>query len=229
MRCPALTYKIRLFFNDILKHSQNVEIQRYTNLLMSKAAQNTEMLRFISEQIFDVFEKNEQDELMEWFIFTHSYSGNCANSDISRNVEKIKNLKTGNIFPHFSVQTVDNQAFNFEKIESKYFLIFFWQSNCSHCLEVLPSVKKFFERNKNLEIKIIAVSLDKDKKELLQTIENQGIKEFYNVSDFLGENSPLLETFHIIFTPKFFLLDKEKKILLKTSSFEEVEKKISTF
>lgn len=106
------------------------------------------------------------------------------------------------------------------EIQSEKTIVVFWASWCPHCLEELPKVNAWAKEN--LNTKVIAISLDDDK-----TAYETAIKQYPNLYqniDLKKWKGKAVNDYYIYGTPTFILLDKDKKIVGKYSSFAEIEK-----
>lgn len=102
--------------------------------------------------------------------------------------------------------------------ESPNYLLVFWSSTCSHCLEQLPKIHKALENNTNT--KVIAVGLEDTPG--FWKIEIPKLKDFTHVISLGKWESKYAELYAITGTPSYFILDKDKKIVAKPEEYEEV-------
>ena len=106
-------------------------------------------------------------------------------------------------------------------IQSEQTLVVFWASWCPRCAEELPKVNTWAKENPNT--KVVAISLDED-----QTAYENAIKEYPNLihnTDLKKWGGKVVNDYYIYGTPTLVLIDKDKKIMGKNSSFEELIKR----
>ena len=106
-------------------------------------------------------------------------------------------------------------------IQSEQTLVVFWASWCPRCAEELPKVNTWAKENPNT--KVVAISLDED-----QTAYENAIKEYPNLihnTDLKKWGGKVVNDYYIYGTPTLVLLDKDKKIMGKNASFEELIKR----
>lgn len=106
------------------------------------------------------------------------------------------------------------------EIQSEKTIVVFWASWCPHCMEELPKINAWAAANPNT--KVVAISLDDD-----QTAYETTIKQYpnlYHHTDLKKWKGKAVNDYYIYGTPTFILLDKDKKIVGKFSSFAEIEK-----
>jgi thiol-disulfide isomerase/thioredoxin len=152
----------------------------------------------LASQCFDEFEKTEFEKRM---------TGYAA-------------MKVGNKAPNFEIKDESGKikAKNLYQLKANQTLVVFWSSSCPHCIEEMPKLNEWAEKQKN--IKVVAISLDTD-----PTQYKEYIKQFpylLHSCDYKGWDSEGAKLYFIAATPTFIVLDKDKKIVGKLSSFNSV-------
>jgi thiol-disulfide isomerase/thioredoxin len=121
-------------------------------------------------------------------------------------------MKPGNKAPNI---LFENNSSLYD-IKSEQVLVVFWASWCPHCTEEMPKVNEWAKDHP--DTKVIAISLDDSKSEY-----DLAIKQLPNLShhtDLKKWDGKAATDYFVYGTPTFILLDKDKKILKKASSFE---------
>ena len=124
-------------------------------------------------------------------------------------------MKEGMVAPNITFSN-NSTLFN---IQSEQILVVFWASWCPHCMEEMPKINAWAEKNTNT--KVVAISLDEDK-----TIYETTIKLFPNVfhdCDLKKWQGKAVNDYYVYGTPTLILLNKEKKIMGKFANFMELE------
>ncbi|WP_420845164.1 TlpA family protein disulfide reductase [Maribacter litopenaei] len=100
---------------------------------------------------------------------------------------------------------------------SKYLLIF-WSSTCSHCLNEIPGL---YDELKNIkDTEVLAVGLEDGLENWKKTIPR--LADFHHAIALEKWDSPYVQTFAIQQTPTYFILDENKRILDRPESAEKV-------
>lgn len=141
-----------------------------------------------------------------------------------------KNLSIGNKAPDFEWNNTLNGNNHIQKLSeisvADNYILVFWSSTCSHCLIEIPKLNEFLKPFSNTDYKVIAIGLEDEPSKW-----NLEIKKYPNFIHVIGlekwENE-IGKAYDVQGTPTYFVLDKDKKIILKPDSLEELEKFINS-
>ena len=139
-----------------------------------------------------------------------------------------KNLSKGNIAPDFDVEVKEKGKLVTKKLTqlnvAENYILVFWSSGCSHCLEEIPQLRDFVNTLEKGKVKVVAVGLED---------EPYSWKNLtYDFPDFIhvyGEgkwDNEIGDAYGVTSTPTYFILDKDKRILEKPSDFKSLVKYI---
>ncbi|MEL6917122.1 MAG: redoxin domain-containing protein [Bacteroidota bacterium] len=156
------------------------------------------------------------------FIY-HTYLGpllrETDNKDIINEIERHNRLRFGEVAPELLWKNAADETIKLSALSGfKHYVLVFWSSSCSHCLNELP---KFHEKIKeDTTLKVIAVGLEDDTagwKTVADTLTN------FTHAISLGKwESAYAKLYAIEETPSYFVLDKDKKIIAKPNDYKEV-------
>lgn len=134
-----------------------------------------------------------------------------------------ENLSLGKAAPDFSIEIEKEDKKITKKLSqlegSNKYVIVFWSSTCSHCLEEVPQLQTFLKPHK--DIQVIAIGLEEEPYKWKSLT--------YDLPDFLhvyGEgkwDNPIGDSYGVTATPTYFMLDKDKKIIAKPENFEALK------
>lgn len=162
---------------------------------------NEKVLQYIDEKYKDIASQC-QDEVEK--------------ADFEKRMASYAAIKTGTMAPDI---ILSNQTSLYD-INSDKTLLVFWASWCPHCMEEMPKLNEWAKNNANY--KVIAISLDDDQEAYTSTI--QQLSNLIHSSDFKKWEGKAVMDYFIHATPTFILLDKDKKIIDKYSSFDAITK-----
>ncbi|PQJ74694.1 TlpA family protein disulfide reductase [Polaribacter gangjinensis] len=135
--------------------------------------------------------------------------------------------KVGQKLKNFELETLTLKKEKLADVlkKKKYTIIDFWGTWCKPCREQIPTLKEFYDKNKD-QINIISIAYDKNLNDVIQyTAKNKmnWSQYFYHRNNGKG----IISDLRIIFYPTLLLVDSEMNILFKesgTSDLKEVNK-----
>lgn len=133
-----------------------------------------------------------------------------------------KNNSIGNKAPNFEIPNFDTgeKTSLYDLKEANQYLIIFWSSSCSHCLEELPNVKAIIPDN----TKVIAIGIEDDAENWQKEIKNY--PSFIHVLGLEKWDNLIVKAYNINATPSYILLDKDKTIITKPYDLEALKEAI---
>ena len=105
-------------------------------------------------------------------------------------------------------------------LKSNYTLVVFGASWCSNCAEEIPKIKEKYIQWKLQGLETVFMSLDNDETEFTNFVKDF---PFLSSCDFNGWEGKAVKDYHVFAAPTLFLLDKERKILLRPRSVDQVD------
>ena len=108
--------------------------------------------------------------------------------------------------------------------QTPFTLVVFWEPNCGHCKTQLPALfEEVFLKTDPSKLTIMAVCTQENREEWLSFIGEYGLNGWINVWD-PHQTSNFRVNYNVRTTPMIYLLDKNKQILAKKLSVEQVKK-----
>ena len=133
---------------------------------------------------------------------------------------QFKNLSIGNPAPDFILDDGSGKKLSELDIAENYILVF-WSSGCSHCLKEIPQLYQLSQELNTTKYKIIAVGLEKDT--FKWTNEVVKYPNFINVVKLKKWNNTIVSEYGLTITPTYFVLDKDKRFLVKPENFDDLK------
>jgi thiol-disulfide isomerase/thioredoxin len=143
---------------------------------------------------------------------------------MSQNVKDLKPILIGKVIPNITTYDEGGKPVELHKINAEYTVLIFWAPDCGHCKKIMPEVVKFYKNVKDTkDVKIIGVCTKGGEKTSTcwEGVKEKGMEDFINTAD---EYSRYNQLIRVPSTPKIFLLDRNKKIIVKDFAGEEIEK-----
>ncbi len=139
--------------------------------------------------------------------------------------EKIKVTAVGQLAPEIALPNPSGQIVKLSSLRGKYVLIDFWAKWCGPCRKENPNVVRAYHRFKSKGFEVFGVSLDRNKQEWMQAIQEDGLV-WTQVSDLQYFNSQAARDYNIQAIPFSILLDKDGKIIAKNLRGAALEQKL---
>jgi len=140
-------------------------------------------------------------------------------------LEKFKKVSIGTNAPDFSLETSLNDPTTKTKLSelniAENYVVVFWSSACSHCLEEIPQLQKFVQTQEKSMLQVIAIGLEDAPENWSSLVANY--PEFMHVLGLGKWTNKLGVLYNVQATPSYFVLDKDKKIIAKPNDIIELK------
>ncbi|MEO6346375.1 MAG: thioredoxin family protein [Aquaticitalea sp.] len=187
---------------------------------------NPEIKTSLLEHIWRKMVELENGEVSNYIIDTYlsKLAKDIVNKNLYKELMTYKNSAFGTVAIDFPITYEDHGksvATTLHKLEgADHYLLIFWSSGCSHCLDELPKVKEFIDMHPK-DIKVIAFGLEEEKDHWGKTIPQ--FPGFIHVLGLEHWNNPVATAYGVSATPTYFILDKDKKIIAKPADLKTLE------
>ncbi len=121
-------------------------------------------------------------------------------------------------------------------VNANYIIVCFWDPTCSHCKEVVPRLDSMYRAKWKQEgIKIYGVMVDGGRDAWIQFIKDHNLsdwthvyetKEHQDATEKAGQPG-FRQLYDVYQTPTLYLLDKDKRIIAKKLSYEQLDEVIN--
>jgi len=139
-------------------------------------------------------------------------------------LKKFKSISIGTIAPDFSLEKTLNDPTTKTKLSAlntaNDYVVVFWSSGCSHCLEEIPKLREFVKTLKKGKLQVIAIGLEDTPVNWRRLVVSY--PEFIHVLGLGKWTNKLGELYNVNATPTYFVLDKDKKIIAKPDDISEL-------
>jgi hypothetical protein len=245
LRTPIFEPRLEKYFKDLVVPDPD-SINKEIDMMLLKSKSNKEMYRYLlttfvqkyinpefmgQDAVFvHLFEKyiNNVPEV-DWFtekykkyMFERAYSlmANLIGQPAS-NME-MKDT-SGNLIPLYSVQ-------------APFTVLCFWDPTCSHCKEMVPRLDSMFQHKwKAMGVKVYGVMVDGGKEAWLHYIRENNLTGWIHVYETTEQRDSVYaagkpsykQLYDVYQTPVLYLLDKEKRIIAKKLTYQQIDEVIT--
>lgn len=245
IRTPFFLPKVEKYFREILVPSSDTIIKEADYLLLL-ARTNTEMYKFLLNWLTDeyIYPKYMGQDAVFVHLFEKYHSKGISNWLNEKQLTAITNrayMVMSNLIGKKAadLEMVDTlgKSFPLYNVNAAYTVICFWDPTCSHCREEVPRLDSLYHAKwKQQGVKIYGVLSENEKEKWLQFIREHNLKDWIHVYQ-PEETKKALEDskrpgykqlYDVTQTPTLYLLDKEKRIIAKKLTLQQMDDLLQT-
>lgn len=192
--------------------------------VMENIGSNKNLKKSVSEFLIERFAAARNSGIVDW-VFADYYSTLPANLvDTKFKQEKIALLRAtvGRTAPDFGWKEDGKDTKLSTLTDGENYLLIFWSTGCSHCLEEIPHLYDFMKNHP--QTSVIAFGIEQEDLEW-----NEYIKKLYGWHNVMGSHpeskweNETVKTYQLTGTPSYFIMDKTKKIIAMPNSFKDIK------
>jgi thiol-disulfide isomerase/thioredoxin len=147
--------------------------------------------------------------------------------DLSRQVELLRNNLIGLKAKDLVMNSYKGTFVSLYDIEKDFTILYFWEPNCGHCKEATPKLKAYYEKARNEGVEVFAVCTVDDKPAWTKYIEENGLTW---INGWDPERKTYFDFYYNIqSTPMIYILDRDKKIIAKKLSVDDIPSFIDNY
>ena len=145
---------------------------------------------------------------------------------IEESEKEREKVAIGQVAPNFSAPTPEGTTASLHDNLGKVTIIDFWASWCGTCRKENPNVVALYNKFKDNGLKIIGVSLDREREKWLQAIDDDQLN-WLQVSNLSFWDDPIAKEYFVEAIPATFILDEKGTIVAKDLRGNELEEKVA--
>jgi peroxiredoxin len=228
LRSPLLHNKIMDYLdNVVLKQADSVIVA--VDDLIAKSRKNEEAFRYL---LISLTNKYEASKIMGFDkVFVHLvdqyYLTNQATWTDAETIKKLEERAAtirpnfiGNPAPAFTLQDTLGRDYKLYDIEANYTVLYFYDPDCGHCKKSTPILYSAYADLQAKNVEVLAICTTTDSKRWHEFIVENDLG-WINLAD-LPSITHFKYYYDVRSTPTVYILDKDKKILLKKVATEDV-------
>ena len=105
-------------------------------------------------------------------------------------------------------------------IKKDFTILYFWEPNCGHCQEATPKLKTYYDKARNEGVEVFSVCTTSDKEAWSKYINEH---QLYWINGWDPDRVTHFDYYYNVqSTPTIYILDKNKKIIAKRLSVEDI-------
>jgi len=208
----------------ITRDSMYAEMNTSTDYLITNLNGNDSLLNEVTHFLFNLMEKRSIFKASEYLALKLLTQSSCTLEDnLARQMETYRAMKVGNTAPDIDLHLYDTAFSNSKKlsdIKSSYTLVVFGASWCPKCAKEIPEINQYYTKWKSKGLEVVFVSLDTDSAEYRQFVKDFA---FLSTCNFKSWETQAAKDYYVFSTPTLFLLNKDRKIILRPNSIAQVD------
>lgn len=234
IRSPLLFNRVDYYINKLVVQHPDTLIQEVDRVLqMNKSVEDA--FKFFCTYFLNYYAKS--DIVGQDAVYVHLGLKYYAvpgvtpwvdKAQIDKIVENAKNIEPtliGKKAIDFEITTRDNKKLKLYDVKSDYTIVAFWAPDCGHCQKEMPFVASFWEKWKNKGVEVISICnrYTPDKlPECWKFMDERPEMKFTTGVD-LYMQSNTQTNYWVKSTPMIYILDKDKKIVMKKILAEKLD------
>jgi len=229
LRTHLIYEKLEYYFNHFISQgfdSISSAIDFVSNMSKINLESNHFVLNFLMANYRNP--KNpDQERALVYLSDNYYLNGKATWADprflklLQNKIDALRYSLIGNKSPDLKLQAPDDKIISLNNLEADYTIIYFWSPDCASCKIETPQLYKIYKKFKGNGLKVYAVYTHADKEIWQSYIDDKNL-DWINVYDPLMKSN-FGKLFNVDFTPKLYILDKDKKIVAKNMNPAQAE------
>jgi len=224
-----------LLHNKIMDYLDNVVIQQADTIivavdeLIAASKKNDEAFRYMLISLTNKYEASKVmgfDKVFVHLVDTY-YMTNQATWTDAETIKKLEERAAsirpnfiGNPAPAFTLQDTLGRDYRLYDIDAKYTVLYFYDPDCGHCKEATPELYDAYADLQSKNVEVLAICTTTDGKRWHEFIVDNDLN-WINLAD-LEAKTHFKYYYDVRSTPTVYILDEDKKILLKKIATEDI-------
>lgn len=231
VRDPIFENKMNEFFKKVVfpsPDSINIQVDK----LVGQTNGNGDIFKFIVHYAAAMFEREKVMGMDAVFVHTVEkyymtgkayWADSTVTATMTERAMKLKPTLIGQKAPYLNLlDTTETKRISLYNLDAKFTILYFWDSGCGHCKKTTPIILDLYHNLKDSGVEVYSVGTELENDNWRKFIRENGL-DFINVSDSPDHPDYFRTMYDIFSTPRIFILDKDKKIIAKQLSVEQIE------
>ncbi|HTL08166.1 MAG TPA: thioredoxin-like domain-containing protein [Chitinophagaceae bacterium] len=245
LRTPIFEPRLDKYYKTLVVPDPD-SITREVDIMLAKAAPNKEMYKYLLTYFVQQYINPQY--MGQDAVFVHLFEKYINNNPaVDWFTEKYKKYMTDRAYS-LMANLIGAPAQNLELVDSSdkprplydvkapYVVICFWDATCSHCKEVVPRLDSIYQAKwKKLGVVIYGVMVDGGKEAWTNYIRDNNLKDWIHVYETSAQRDAgyaagkpnYRQLYDVYQTPILYLLDKDKRIIAKKLTFDQIDEVLS--
>lgn len=229
LRTPLLPMKLKTYFDQLIVPEADTVIVE-AKRLMNAANENQEMTDFLAWHFISEYQNPKimgLDKVFVYFVDHYFDTGKVKNltpsilEKLDERVSKMRQSLIGLKAPDMWLIDTTGNYRSFNELTNRFTIIIFWDQTCSHCKKEMETINQLFTSRK-YDVGVYAVNTTNDFEEWKHYL-NEKKYPFFHVNGMKSITPDFHNLYDIYSVPVIYLLDKNKTIIAKKISAEQLD------
>jgi thiol-disulfide isomerase/thioredoxin len=235
IRTPILQARLNSFFTNVIIQAPD-SINKEIDKIMLKCKSNYKMFQFISVFLFNHFRESEimgHDAVMVkladdiYLTPKADWVSKEFKEDLRKQIALIRPNLIGKKAENIVMDSYKGIFVSLDDVSKDFTILYFWEPNCGHCKEATPKLKAFYDKPHDYSLEVFAVCTTSEKEKWSKYIEDNNLKW---INGWDPQRSSHFDFYYNVqSTPLVYILDKNKKIIAKKISVEDISSFIDNY
>ncbi|HEX2970594.1 MAG TPA: redoxin domain-containing protein [Bacteroidales bacterium] len=228
LRTPILYARLNAFFTGVVIQAPD-SINREIDKLIKKVEGNYKVFQYVCVYLFNHFRESEimgHDAVMVkladdiYLTPKADWVTKEFKEDLKKQIDLIRPNLIGKTAQNLIMNSYKGIYVALDDVNKDFTILYFWEPNCGHCQEATPKLKTWYDQPKDYTLEVFAVCTTDEKDKWTKYIEDNKLT-WINGWD-PQRSSHFDYYYNVQSTPMVYILDKNKKIIAKKISVEDI-------
>ncbi len=232
LRTPLYSKKVKNYFDRLVVLDVDSVIFEIDKII-ALASPNQETVSYL---VWYFTSKYQNPKYMGFDkVFVHLVDKYFSQTDIDyttpsileslqKRADKLRPLLIGKEAPNLILMDTTGEYRSFLSIPDDFTILLFWDAHCGVCKAEIKKLKKVLAENNKYDVAVFAVNTNRNLEEWKKVIKERGMDHWINVNGTRSVTPDFHEIYDIDSTPVIYVLDKNKVIIAKKISAENIIK-----
>jgi len=234
LKSPILANKVKGYMkNYVVQHPDSIVTA--IDMILDKASATDNFKYFLIDFLnkYATSKVVGMDAIYVHLVNKYYATGRAHWTDPEQMEKILDNAKTlepiliGKQAPDLVLQDSNKKPFKISEINADYTVMMFWDPECSHCEKSMPDMNAFYKKYKSKGVELVAICtvIGNESEKMIPCVEKLkklDTPEWINATD-QYHRSKFKTLYDIKSTPRLFILDKDKKIIMKGIGADQID------
>ena len=202
------------------------EFMTAVDSILNRAKFNQPVYKHITEYLIDGFKKFGFEQCISYILDNYVIKDDLcldqgSGMSIQRMIDQKKRLPIGAFAPNITLPDSSGRAVSLDDMQTEKVLILFFSSSCPHCQTMVPALCALYSQLRTQGVVVLAISLDDSRDNWLRFLRTNKVA-WINVYEKGGWSGKAALDYYVYATPTMILVDKQRKIVSKPLSIDEL-------